>query len=148
MPCSWIVSINQDTAGFVLPEWQVPRSAPASPLVLGWEAWPKPWRPWACRAPEMLALCLSLDPDVWSKPTKQGSELTDGCAGGCFHACLHSAVISNKKHEFLLHISMAGSAFFHVASRGTSHKTKARVVGHGCCQIKSQQCFALLYNLS
>ena len=23
-----------------------------------------------------------------------------------------------------------------------------RVVGHGCCQIKSQQCFALLYNLS
>lgn len=96
----------------------------------------------------MLALFLSLDPDVWSKPTKQGSELTDGCAGGCFRVCLRSAMTSNRKHEFLLQISVSGSAFFHVTSWGTSHKTKARVVGHGCCQTKSQQCFALLYNLS
>lgn len=52
-----------------------------------------------------------------------------------------------KKHEFLLHVSMSGSAFFHVTSWGTSHNTKTRVVGHGCCQIISQQRFALLYNL-
>lgn len=116
--------------------------------MLGWEAWLKPWGPQACRAPGMLALFLPLDPDVRPKPAKQGSKPADGCAGGCFHACLHGPVISNKKHEFLLHISMSGSAFFHVASWGTSHKTKTRVVGHGCCQIKSQRCFALLCNLS
>lgn len=41
-----------------------PQICSTPPLVLGWEAWLKPWSPWTCRAPGMLALFLSLDPDV------------------------------------------------------------------------------------